>query len=82
MSASESASSCSSTELSATSRPQDAKWSSLSVAPAGLGYIATTHSVVLLRRKNASPIGSPNPAQSSSGIWNSSSQSVRMPTGR
>ena len=32
--------------------------------------------------KKASPIGMRNWAQSSSGSWNSSSQSVRLPVGR
>ena len=64
------------------SRFQVSKCSSLSVAPAGLGYIATTHSVTLEYMKKASPIGIRNCAQISSGSWKSSSHSVRWPTGR
>ena len=65
-----------------TSRSQVSKCSSLSVAPAGLGYIATMQFVTLECMKNARPIGIRNCAQSSSGSSKSSSQSVRLPVGR
>ena len=52
------------------------------MAPAGLGYIATTQSVTLECMKNASPIGIRNCAQISSGSLKSSSHSVRLPVGR
>ena len=64
-----------------TSRSQVSKCSSLSVAPAGLGYIATTQSVTLECMKNARPIGIRNCAQSSSGSSKPSSHSVRLPVG-
>ena len=64
----------------AASRSQVSKCSSLSVAPAGLGYIATTQSVTLECMKKARPIGIRNCAHSSSGSSKPSSQSVRVPT--
>ena len=77
-----SGSSPSSTGLRSTSRRQVSKCSSLSVAPAGLGYIATTHAVTVDSMKNASPIGIRKLAHSSSGTSRSASHSVRLPTGR
>ena len=53
-----------------------------SVAPAGLGYSATTPPEALESRKKASPIGIRNDAQRSSGRSKSSSQTVRVPVGR
>ena len=71
-----------STGLSATSRSQADRSSSDSVGPAGLGYMATTPSEIVLRMKNASPIGMPNEAQRSSSRTRSGSHATRVPTGR
>src|SRR6476619_4499593 len=81
-SASASGSSESSSGLSVLRSSQAASWSSDSVAPAGLGYIATTASTELLYMKNDSPIGTSRRAQSSSGSEKSSSQTTRVPVGR
>ena len=82
ISASASGSRSRSTGFIATSRLQVSKCSSLSVAPAGLGYIATTQFVTVECMKNASPIGIRNCAHSSSGSAKSASQRVRLPVGR
>ena len=82
ISASASGSRRSRTGLAAHSASQASSSSSDSVAPAGLGYSATTEPVTLLRSRKARPIGIWNAAQTSSGIAKSSSHSVRTPGGR
>ena len=77
-----SGSSPSRTGLSSRIRLHESKCSSLSVAPAGLGYIATTHAVTVDSMKNASPIGIWKLAHRSSGTSSPGSHSVRFPVGR
>ncbi len=63
-------------------RFQDSKCSSDSVAPPGLGYMATMHPVTVDSMKKASPIGIWKPAHRSSGTSRPVSQTVRLPVGR